>query len=66
MILKFKSKISKGDKKGTSSRTAIPKQLLEILNAQIGDSIEWTANIQGDGVTVTVKTLKDEDKKRKT
>jgi hypothetical protein len=60
MIFEYKSKIGKGDKKGVSSRTIIPKGIIKILGVDFGDDIIWKADVSDKGVTVTVKPVKKE------
>jgi len=60
MIFKYKSKIGKGDTKGVSSRTIIPKGIIKILGVEFGDEIMWTADVSDKGVKITVEPAKEE------
>lgn len=61
MMLKFESKIGKSDAKGRSSRTIIPKEVMQLLELEWGDKLVWNVNIGEKGVTVSVSPKKEED-----
>ncbi|OPX61142.1 MAG: hypothetical protein A4E25_00043 [Methanobacterium sp. PtaB.Bin024] len=54
MILKYETKIGQADTKGKSSRTIVPIEIMKMLNLEWGDKLQWVADIEGEGVTVTV------------
>jgi len=54
MILKYETKIGQADTKGKSSRTIIPIEIMKMLKLKWGDKLIWTADIEGEGVTITV------------
>lgn len=59
MILKFESKIGKAGGSGPSSKTTIPKTVMELLGLDLGDKLEWTVEIIGkDKVNVSITPKK--------
>lgn len=55
MILKFESRLGKADMSGTSTRTIVPKKVVEILDLTFGDKIVWNVEILGkDDVRICV------------
>ncbi|MCE7699652.1 MAG: hypothetical protein K8E24_012865 [Methanobacterium paludis] len=59
-MLKFESKVSKSDPKSRSSRTIIPKEVINLLDVKWGDTIEWNVKIEKDsGITVCVSPKKE-------
>ena len=56
MMLKFESKISKSDPKSRSSRTIIPKEVMNLLDAKWGDTLEWNVKIgKEEGIKICIK-----------
>lgn len=56
MMLKFESKISKSDPKSRSSRTIIPKEVMNLLDAKWGDTLEWNVKIdKEEGIRICIK-----------
>jgi len=55
MKMKYETKIGQADTKGKSSRTIIPIEIIKMLKLEWGDKLVWTADIEGEGVTVTVE-----------
>lgn len=53
-ILEYTTKLSKGGP--NSIRSVIPKEVLKLLELELGDSLKWTVNID-DGITVTVRKI---------
>lgn len=61
MLMKYESKLGKSDTKGKSTRTIVPKEVMQFLNLEWGDKLVWTVNIEGkDEVTVCISPKKDE------
>jgi len=54
MKLIYETKIGQADTKGKSSRTIIPMEIIKMLKLKWGDKLVWTADIEGEGVTITV------------
>lgn len=47
MILKFESKVSKSGGSGDSTKTTVPKPVVELLKLKFGDKIVWNVEILG-------------------
>lgn len=47
MILKFESKVSKAGSHGDSTKTTVPKPIVELLKVKFGDKIVWNVEILG-------------------
>ena len=47
MILKFESKVSKAGSQGDSTKTTVPKPVVELLKLKFGDKIVWNVEILG-------------------
>lgn len=58
-VYKYDSKISSARKNSKSGRTTIPKQIMDMLDLEIGDEIEWDLSFPKGYPRVTiVKKLK--------
>lgn len=55
VMITSKSKVSKASP--NSVRAVIPKNIAELLDIDLGDSIKWTAEITAEGVVITVEKL---------
>ena len=49
------SKITKATTKSQSGRTTIPKEIMEMKNLKIGDSIRWIIEAKDDKIIVTIE-----------
>lgn len=55
MILQNKkTKVTKANTKSDSLRTSIPKQIVQALNLQDGDSVDWRLNLINGEIIITV------------
>lgn len=54
MKLIYETKIGQADTKGKSSRTIVPIEIMKMLKLNWGDKLVWTADVEGEGVTITV------------
>jgi len=45
--MKFESRLGKADMTGTSTRTIVPKRVIEILDLEFGDKIVWNVEFLG-------------------
>jgi len=61
MKLKFTTKIGKADTRNVSSRTIIPKKIVEALDLDFGDQIEWTIEDINGSTVVTVNKKESKD-----
>lgn len=52
MIIK-QSKV--GTAGGNSLRVGIPETIVDLLQIEYGDLVDWVANVEPDGITVTIK-----------
>lgn len=53
-MFKQKTKITKGATKANSVRTTFPAPIAQMMDIEVGDSIEWTVESNNDKLTVTV------------
>lgn len=56
-MITSKSKVSKASP--NSVRAVIPKNIAELLDIDLGDSIKWIAEITAEGVVITVEKLEE-------
>ncbi len=57
VMITSKSKVSKASP--NSVRAVIPKNIAELLDIDLGDSLKWVADISAEGVTITVEKLEE-------
>lgn len=55
IILKHKTKITPANNTSISKRTSIPASIAQMLNLDVGDSLEWVASVEDNKLTVTVE-----------
>lgn len=53
MKMKFTTKIGKADTRNVSSRTIVPKKIVEALDLDFGDQVEWTIEDVNGSTLVT-------------
>lgn len=53
-MFKYETKISLARPNSKSARTTIPKEVMNFLDMEIGDLIEWTVKINGENVNVEI------------
>ena len=58
--MKQKSKIGKGNARGDTFRTTVPKKIAEILDVELGDYIDWNLNHVDGQLVITI--TKSEEK----
>lgn len=61
MKLIYETKIGQADTKSKSSRTIIPREIIKMLKLQWGDKLQWIADIEDKGVTITVSKKEDSE-----
>lgn len=54
-LMVLTSKITKATTKSQSGRTTIPKEIMEMKNLKIGDSIRWIIEAKDDKIIVTME-----------
>ena len=59
VIIKYKSKVSKGTSNRDSARVIIPQGVRKLLEINPGDSIEWIVNIENSNITLNVKKINE-------
>lgn len=55
IILKNKSKINPANSNSKSVRTSVPSAIAQILNLEVGSTLEWIVDVTDDKITVTVE-----------
>lgn len=53
-MFKYETKISLARPNSKSARTTIPKEVMNFLDMEIGDLIEWNVKINGENVNVEI------------
>ena len=56
-MLKYTSKVNYANKKKNSLRCGIPKEVVEFLGIEAGESVKWIVDVQSDKTTITVEKL---------
>ena len=56
-MITSKSKVSKASP--NSVRAVIPKNIAELLDIDLGDTLKWVADISAERVTITVEKLEE-------
>lgn len=59
VMIKYKSKVSKGTSNRDSARVIIPQGVRKLLEINPGDSIEWIVNIENSNITLNVKKINE-------
>lgn len=59
VIVKYKSKVSKGTSNRDSARVIIPQGVRKLLDINPGDNIEWIVTIEESGINLNVKKVED-------
>ena len=54
IIQNKKTKVTKANTKSDSLRTSIPKQIVQALNLNDGDSVDWRLNLIDGEIVITV------------
>lgn len=55
MILKFETKLSRAGSHGDSTKTTVPKKIMELLDLKIGNKVVWTVEtISKDEIVVCI------------
>lgn len=54
IILKNKSKINQANTNSNSVRTSVPTAIAQMLQLNVGDTLEWVVDVTDDKITVTV------------
>lgn len=54
IIQNKKTKVTRANTKSDSLRTSIPKQIVQALNLNDGDSVDWRLNLIDGEIVVTV------------
>lgn len=54
IIQNKKTKVTKANTKSDSLRTSIPKQIVQALNLNDGDSVDWRLNLINGEIVITV------------
>lgn len=54
IIQNKKTKVTRANTKSDSLRTSIPKQIVQALNLNDGDSVDWRLNLINGEIVVTV------------
>lgn len=53
-MFNYETKISLARPNSKSARTTIPKEVMNFLDMEIGDLIDWTVKINGENVSVEI------------
>ena len=51
-MFKYKSKVGIANPKSNSLRVGVPKEIVKILELDVGDSIEWDVDVTNNEITV--------------
>jgi len=60
ILTKQKTKIGKANSRGDTLRTGVPKKFAEILDVDVGDSLDWNLNHIDGKLVITI--TKSEEK----
>ncbi len=56
-MLKYTSKVNYANLQKNSLRCGIPKEVVEFLGIEAGESVKWIVDVQADKTTITVEKL---------
>lgn len=56
-MLKYTSKVNYANLQKNSLRCGIPKEVVEFLGIEAGESVKWIVDVQSDKTTITVEKL---------
>ncbi len=56
-MLKYTSKVNYANLQKNSLRCGIPKEVVEFLGIDAGESVKWIVDVQADKTTITVEKL---------
>ena len=54
-MFKYKSKINYANPQTKSMKVGLPKGIVQALNVQAGDTMEWSVEVEDDNITVKCK-----------
>ena len=55
IILKNKSKVNQANTNSNSVRTSVPTAIAQMLHLEVGDTLEWIADVTDNKITITVQ-----------
>ena len=60
-LLTYNTKVNYANSKSKSLKVGFPKEVGEILEIEVGDSIRWCINLIDDRIVITIEKNDDEE-----
>lgn len=58
-LLSYKTKVSYANSRSKSLKTTFPQEIKDILEANVGDEIEWCVNLLDNKIVITIERADD-------
>lgn len=61
IMFKYNTKVNPANPNSKSLRTTVPKEIVEILNLEQGDTVQWQVDVESKDEFKIIVTKKKED-----